>query len=138
MNANDELRQARTGRERLFAELANLRAIEQVDGQSDGLSERQANLNRLIAEADDRIRLLEAAGNPAAREGGADGMALAGGQDPQPQQRGRHVEPTIRDAALRTVERNSAGDGSRARPSASSTSSAPITRTTSRPASSRP
>jgi len=55
------LREAKLTRERIFGKLASLRAKEQVDGPSDGLAERMANLNRGIATADDRNVEFEAA-----------------------------------------------------------------------------
>jgi HK97 family phage major capsid protein len=77
-----QLEEARTNRERLFGERENLLAREQVDGASDGVEERIANLNRALASADDRIQDLEAqygrvayleraAGDPRHREAGA-------------------------------------------------------------------
>jgi hypothetical protein len=54
------LREARTNRERLFGELENLRAREQVEGPTDGVSERIGNINRAISRADERIQELEA------------------------------------------------------------------------------
>ena len=49
----------RTSRARLFGELENLKARAEVDGDNDGLAERQGNLNRAVAKADDRIADLE-------------------------------------------------------------------------------
>jgi hypothetical protein len=48
MQTREALGEARTARDRLFTELENLRAREQVDGSSDGLAERIGNLNRAI------------------------------------------------------------------------------------------
>lgn len=56
---SDEIRarleEARTNRERLFGELENLRAREQADGASEGITERIANVNRAVANADQHV-----------------------------------------------------------------------------------
>jgi len=53
------LRDAKTNRERIFNELSNLHARAAVEG-NDGLDERIGNLNRAIANADERVAELEA------------------------------------------------------------------------------
>lgn len=106
-----ELADARTQRERLFGELENLRAREQVDGASDGLAERIGNINRGIERADDRIAELEAelgrfhelralAADPRHRE---DGTPPAQDRYVHRGERNEH-----REAALRTIERHAA------------------------------
>jgi len=59
-NVRNELREARSNRERLFGEIENLRARVQGDGDDAGLDERIANLNRAVEKADDRVVELEA------------------------------------------------------------------------------
>jgi HK97 family phage major capsid protein len=108
-----QLAEARTSRAKLFGEMENLRARGEVDGASDGLAERLANINRAVESADNRIAELEGelgryhelegmARDSRHIEGGHDDPAvelarLATGRDPD-----EH-----RDRALRTIERHS-------------------------------
>ena len=105
-----QLEEARTARERLFSEVENLRARAQVDGESEGLAERMANVNRAVEAADGRIADLEAqfgrmayleriADDPRHREDGAFEAP------PAPDRHGaRDQVSEARSAALRTLE----------------------------------
>src|SRR4051812_44750055 len=111
MDTSTEIRQrleeARTDRERLFAEIENLRARAEADGDTDGIAERLANMNRAVAKADGQIDELEArygrmryaehqAGDPRNLEAGSTPERTA-------HRTGRNPE---RDAALEAVDRN--------------------------------
>jgi HK97 family phage major capsid protein len=104
-----QLGEARTNRERLFGELENLKARGEVDGPSDGLAERTANINRAVEAADNRIAELEGeygrfvelrqlADDPRHREASIDDYT-------PPEQRPAGNEQ--RDRALKTIERHS-------------------------------
>jgi HK97 family phage major capsid protein len=102
------LEEARLNRERLFGEIENLRAREQVDGPSDGLAERMANLNRGVEKADNRIQELEAEFGRDLLDGMRSGRYVAeDGAARAPERRDEPREPRneVRDQALRTIER---------------------------------
>jgi HK97 family phage major capsid protein len=90
-----------------------LRAREQAEGPSDGVSERVGNLNRAVAAADDRIGELEGElGREYEREAelrtlAADPRHRLDGEPPAPGRRDDRGERSEqRDAAMRTIERH--------------------------------
>jgi HK97 family phage major capsid protein len=105
----ERLREARVARERLFTELENLKARGEVDGASDGLAERTANINRGIEHADNKIAELEGEYGRYVelRALADDPRHVLPGEPPAPERReqsgGRNEQ---RDRALRTIERH--------------------------------
>jgi HK97 family phage major capsid protein len=102
-----QLADARTGRERLFGEIENLKARAQVDGESDGIAERLGNLNRGVQAADDRIADLEQQlGRYAELERmAADPKHLEMTEQPA-ERRDTGPRSETRDKALKTIERH--------------------------------
>ena len=102
-----QLAEARVSRERVFGELSTLRAREQAEGPSDGVSERVANLNRSVAAADDRILELEGS---LGRQYELERMAATAPREaispPDPHEGERRDANETRDQALRTIERH--------------------------------
>ena len=108
----ERLEQERKDRARLFSELENVRARAQADGDSAGLTERTANLNRGVEAADARIADMEAEyGRTAERTAylerqGGDRRNVEGEVPATDRTAARKPQNENREQALRTIERH--------------------------------
>ena len=103
-----KLDDARRRRDGLFGEVRNIEAREQIEGPSEGLTERQANLNRGIENTENEIRDLEADMRQALGDRVREGKVGIEPGTPSPVQDRRDTEPRseAREAGLRTIERH--------------------------------